>query len=169
MGLDIDAYSHLTALGPCPCPDSEDHYENHMDAYAYECFSASFLGLPVLRIETSAIWGDKTQFLQGGCYATTDQSKVMRFPAGSYGGYNLWRARLQELYNPELLPDGPFYELIWFADNEGCIGPVAALNLLADFREHAGTYQRMENRLDPFHDFHRACELAADGGLIRFG
>jgi hypothetical protein len=76
---------------------------------------------------------------------------------------------LQEQFNPDLAPDGPFYELIWFADNEGCIGPDAAKDLLADFREHEAAYVPPSGwTAATYQDWTRAFELAADGGLVRF-
>lgn len=170
MGLDITAYSHLVAVGKHTEKWCED-WEHHVEAYAYDCFPQSFLGIPVLTTESHSGEG----FLIGGCYAITEATETHDFRAGSYGGYNQWRADLQQQFNPERDPDGPFYELIWFADNEGCIGEIAAAELLADFRAHADRY---ESRVDPewvsgygrqkYADWTRAFELAAAGGLVKF-
>jgi hypothetical protein len=72
-------------------------------------------------------------------------------------------------------PDKPFYELIWFADNEGTIGPEAAADLLVDFREHAEAYADANRDVaksqffrEKYAEWTRACELAANGGLIVF-
>lgn len=160
MGLDITAYSRLTHIGKHGTEEwCED--ENHVQAYAYMTFPQSFRGIPVLSA--------RGEFLEGGCYATTDGTKCHGFRAGSYGGYNTWRANLQDQFNPDRDPAGPFYELIWFADNEGTIGPEAARDLLADFREHVEAY--VLPSLWPtelYGDWTRAFELAADSGLVSF-
>ena len=178
MGLDITAYSHLEHVGkhtkdptrnegePGGLDDS-CYYAEHVEAYAYDSFPQSFRGIPVLG--TSGQGSEK--FLVGGCYAITEKTETHGFRAGSYGGYGVWRADLQKQFNPNRDPDGPFYELIWFADNEGTIGPDAAADLLADFREHAEQYKPGEHKdyfAAKYADWTRACELAADYGLIDF-
>lgn len=192
MGLDITAYSHLkhvgkhmkdTALneGEPGGPDDWCYYDGHVQAFAYDCFAASFRGIPIL---STKAYGSST-FFQGGCYEITDQTETHRFRAGSYSGYNHWRSDLARQFNPAPIevgirpsmtepdPDKPFYELIWFADNEGSIGPEAARDLLADFREHADRYQPesagyTDYYREKYADWTRAFELAADDGLVYF-
>jgi len=171
MGLDITAYSKLRRIGEHDldpeCNQGEPgpwcYYKGHIQASAYD-FPQSFRGIPLLtspRPDAFALWG--------GCYETTPETRMHAFRAGSYGGYNQWRANLQEQFNPERHPDGPFYELIWFADNEGTIGPEAAADLLADFRILGATYTPpWPEASEVFADWGRAFELAADGGLIDF-
>ncbi len=168
MGLDITAYSKLTPVGKHADDYCED--EDHVHAFAYSCFPESFRGIPVLG--EWAVSG--TSFLEGGCYAVTDGTETLGFRAGSYTGYNQWRDDLRLQFNPDTLPDLPFYELIWFADNEGCIGPEAAADLLQDFRAMAASYRPPretgypEYYTDKYRDWTRACELAAESGLIHF-
>lgn len=175
MGLDITAYSKLQAVGKHmkdPAlnegePGGVDdwcYYEDHVTAFAYDSFPASFRGIPVLGKST----GMGEQFLDGGCYAMTDDTATHRFTAGPYSGYNRWRSNLQDQFNPDRDPESPFYELIWFADNEGCIGPDAARDLLADFRERQAVYVSPPGWESKYRDWTRACELAADSGLISF-
>lgn len=174
MGLDITAYSNLKPIGKHAedwCGDDsydKDYNRVHVQAYAYECFPQSFRGIAVLG--TRQVSG--SSFLEGGCYAITAETKTHAFRAGSYGGYNQWRADLSRQFNPGPDPDPalPFFELIWFADNEGCIGPEAAADLLADFREHADAYDPGEAGWwrQKYADWTCACELAADGGLVDF-
>lgn len=175
MGLDITAYSNLKHVGLHVelgdwCDDEE-----HIHAYAYDSFRQSFRGIPVL--------GTVNGFVHGGCYVTTDATESTDFRAGSYGGYNMWRQDLADQFNAvergwdhgptmtEPDPAKPFYELIWFADNEGTIGPDAAKDLLEDFRTHASVYTLAESHgqyLEIYTNWTRAFELAADGGLVRF-
>jgi hypothetical protein len=177
MGLDITSYSHLAAVGfheknpelnegEPGGPKDWCFYDNHVTAMAYDAFPLSFLGLPVLERRQSGGEG----LLLGGCYETTDDTVTFGFRAGSYGGYNQWRARLQEKYNPDRKETEPFFELIWFADNEGTIGSLAAQNLLADFEAYGPDAELGSvNRYDgPFYQFHKACKIAAEDGLIRF-
>ncbi len=180
MGLDITAYSRLKHIGKHEKdaalnegePGGQDdwcYYDDHVQAYAYDDFPRSFRGLPILG--TRDVDGDGTKFIEGGCYAVTDQTKRHPFRAGSYSGYNLWRADLRRQFNPGLDPDAPFFELIFFADNEGSIGPEAAADLLADFRDHADRYQPAQYEdfcRSNYQDWLRAFELAADGGLVHF-
>ena len=170
MGLDITAYSKLTAVGKHVADGQWCEEDGHVTALAYDCFPASFRGIPVLG--TSTYGG--SAFIDGGCYAETSGTETLGFRAGSYGGYGQWRDNLRLQFNPNTDPDLPFYELIWFADNEGCIGPDAAADLLADFRAHADVYA--PPRPEPWPDYYtdkylnwtRACELAAEAGLIQF-
>lgn len=184
MGLDITAYSHLRHIGKHTKDaalngdepgglDDYCHYETHVNAYAFSCFPRSFRGIPVLGTERSS-GGDHT-FVLAGCFEVTAATETHRFRAGSYGGYNAWRCDLARQFNPSAGPETgaelPFYELIWFADNEGCISSEAAAALLADFETHADQY-RPEGYEDYFRqkyeDWTNACRLASDSGLIEF-
>lgn len=190
MGLGITAYSHLTPVRKHTellwC-DNEDH----VSTYTYDCFPDSFRGIPALGT-VEQVPGER--LLYGGCYVITDKTERHSFHPGSYGGYGRWRRQLAEQFNPygpladpadrysrgSPDPDLPFYELIWFADNEGTIGPAAAADLLADFREHADQYaalpgianegfpgEHRHNRTR-YDDWTRAFELAAQDGLVHF-
>lgn len=188
MGLDITAYSRLESVGRHA--DDWCSEDDHIRAFAYDSFPASFRGLTVLG-SISGYSGSK--FLDGGCYVATDATKTHGFRAGSYGGYNHWRSDMAVQFNPygpstppdpaeRFAPpggyptapnmDGPFAELIWFADNEGCIGPDAARDLLADFELYADLYHPQgdwpNQYREKYADWTLACRLAADGGLIHF-
>lgn len=162
MGLDITAYSHLTAVGLHVAAGEWCEDDNHVTAMAYDCFPQSYRGLPAL--------GQWREFVLGGCYALTDETETHRFRAGSYGGYNAWRDDLQRQFNPDRQPDAPFYELVWFADNEGCIGPEAAADLLKDFEQHTDAYDPGDDHSgyarQKYADWTRAFRLAADSGLV---
>jgi hypothetical protein len=173
MGLDITAYSKLSYIGHHDFeldknegePGPWCYYDDHVQAMAYDSFPQSFRGIPILGTRES---GGST-FLDGGCYQRTDGTQTHAFRAGSYTGYGIWRDHLREQFNPETDPAGPFYELIWFADNEGAIGELAAVDLLADFRTNAATYHAPEPWYRAkYDDWTRAFELAADGGLVDF-
>lgn len=163
MGLDITAYSNLTPIGVHT--EGWCQAENHVTAFAYEGFEASFRGLPILEVRDMG----SASFIWGGCYAITASTETHGFRAGSYGGYNEWRRGLQEQFNLPRRPDGPFYELIWFADNEGSIGPEAAADLLVDFRAHAASaFPEDDWARAKYADWVKAFELASTGGLVSF-
>lgn len=171
MGLDITAYSRLEYLGQHAADGwcVEEHYDEdwnrtHIATYAYDSFPQSFRGIPVVGKRAVR---DAT-FLIGGCYEVTRATATHGFRAGSYTGYGRWREDLQQRFNPERDPDKPFYELIWFADNEGCIGPEASRDLLADFLLHFERYPADEGYLALYKHWLQAFKLAADGGLVEF-
>lgn len=161
MGLDITAYSNLNPVGKHT--DGWCENEEHVVAYAYNDFPKSFRGIPVL--------GERDRMLLGGCFEMTDETEKLAFCAGSYSGYNAWRDDLKQQFNPGVDPEAPFFELIWFADNEGVISSEASTDLLADFQKHADLYQ--PSRHEEFFRAKYACwtkaaELAATAGLIDF-
>lgn len=192
MGLDITAYSRLKHIGLhyegswCEEQYDEDTFDRvHVPAFAYDSFPQSFRGIPNLGTKRG-VSGDSV-FIEGGCYAITPETQVFGFGAGSYLGYNAWREDLARQFNPVTItrdtivpgmtepdPEKPFYELIWFADNEGTIGPEAAADLLDDFREWRVSYNpqadsyRGEFYMRAYANWTRAFELAADGGLVEF-
>lgn len=187
MGLDVTAYSHLTYVGHCPDRDEDEHgydphtYDRrHVEAYAYDCFPHALLGIPGVRPMSGS---DGSKFLTGGCFAVTDKTET-HSTGRSYGGYSRWRTDLATRFNPygpgegtgrsgdysAPAAEGPFYELLWFADNEGTLGQVAATSLLGNFRQFELEYAATHDEWDVayYRDWLRCCELAADGGLIDF-
>ena len=102
------------------------------------------------------------------------------FRAGSYGGYSEWRNQLARLagwdsnndrYNkdPSEFEGKPFFELIWFADNEGVIGPIVSAKLLKDFKAYLPAAEQQDDWfLDRYRDWMNAFEMAADGGAVDF-
>ena len=94
---------------------------------------------------------------QNTSYEPIDGSHLGRFRAGSYSGYNTWRNQLAEMagygsaenvwrdfkpniryyklkkLNGEIVDIKPFYELIFFSDCEGFIGPEISSKLYKDF------------------------------------
>jgi hypothetical protein len=182
MGLDITAYSRLTYVGHCPDRDEEHGYDPetfdrlHVEAYAYDTFPHALMGVPNLR-PLAGYSGSK--FTTGGCFALTEKTETHRFRAGSYGGYSRWRKELADQFNPYRTgpdgdrppsPEGPFYELIWFADNEGTLSELAATKLLGNFRQFEVDYAASHDEYDTerYRHWLRAFELAADGGLVDF-
>lgn len=104
------------------------------------------------------------------------------FRVGGYSWYGRWRNRLslsvlgvaaQDVWrNPEKFAAQPFYELIDFADNEGCIGPTVSAKLSTDFAENrenalnGGDVTEADTLL--YDNFAKAFEEAAKNGFVKF-
>lgn len=173
MGLDITAHEKIIPIGRHTADGEWCEEENHQTVFVYKGFQQSGRGLN-LDVESR-------QFMEGGCVETSGE--MIRFRAGSYSGYGLWRKTLSEAAlgvppetvwaDPDAWRDQPFFELIHFADNEGTIGFVAADDLARDFAEHRDTvrpklvavYDRYGEKYD---EWQAAFELAAGGGMVRF-
>lgn len=95
----------------------------------------------------------------------------LEFRAGSYSGYNWWRARLEKFAEGE-----DFQELINFADNEGVIGSVVSRKLANDFNKNAERASLYALTLGEEADYwfklyklwQEAFEMAADSGAVDF-
>lgn len=92
------------------------------------------------------------------------------FRAGSYSGYNRWRAKLEEFKEGD-----SFEELINFADNEGVIGYVVAAKLYNDFvkfEEKAEEYSRTISDGDwwfeLYKEWKKAFKFASQQGAVDF-
>lgn len=92
------------------------------------------------------------------------------FRAGSYSGYNWWRAKLEQFAK-----NGAFHELIEFADNQGVIGPIVSKKLAQDFKENKESALEYAKKLDEgewwigqYERWQEAFEMASDGGAVDF-
>lgn len=120
-------------------------------------------------------WPGRTEGVQPGSY----NGEYLAGPSVSYGGYNDWRAWLcaaaglgpvRAFYaNPH---EGPFAELVNFADNEGVFGPVVSAKLAKDFATHEERIIGGRSKGDPYARlytrFRKAFEHAADQGCVVF-
>jgi len=116
-------------------------------------------------------------------------SEEHAFRAGSYSGYNWWRATLsnlahdvepQEIWDDYYLwMDQAFVELINFSDAEGTIGPKTAAKLAKDFafyelqilsraQQVLADEGEREYFIDAYEEWKRAFELAAQDGFVIF-
>lgn len=173
MGLDITAYSHLVATDD-PDPD--------IQAFAPVGFEHSTRGL----LHHDVVDSTGTMIAVHG-YAATPETHTFSFHAGSYLGHTQFRNMLAYGINLTLWdyttdgvrnPQWPFYELIYFADNEGCIGPEAARDLADDFMryesevrwhmEHSFSDSDVTNVMRLYHCWAEAMRLARHDGLIHF-
>lgn len=121
------------------------------------------------------------------CFTAT---KTYEFRAGSYSGYNGWRDQLAKLagypstdhpsphqkgesshaaYVWKNHPEGPFAELIDFADNEGTLGTKVCQKLLQDFKEFEAKAKQEDGYFwAKYQEWTKAIELAADNGAVAF-
>ncbi len=170
MGLDITAYRKLK-----PAPHAEldsDGYPKDYDAFHH--FSQVVIDW------TEKNWPGHTSGLKAGVYSAAETDG---FRAGSYGGYNYWRSQLAQMAHGvpaevvwDKITQGPFVELIHFADNKGVIGPTVAAKIAKDFADHeekAKTFAASLNGeadyfLSKYTKWRKAFEMAADGGAVDF-
>jgi len=163
MGLDITAYRQLTIATGVEVDESG--YPVDYDKY--------------WKPSTAAIkWAEehfpgRSQGIDRDAIYTSAESHAFR--AGSYSGYNAWRNQLAELAgikdeDRDHLDEGkPFAELVFFADNEGVIGPVVGAKLLRDFQDNLPKAEAIGGYfLDRYRDWLKAFEFAADGGAVEF-
>lgn len=165
MGLDITAYRQLK-LAPDAQVD-EDGNPKEWD---------KFLSINAAVLEwTVDNFPGRADDLSPGVYSFAESHD---FRAGSYGGYGVWRNWLAERAGHksarhvwENVSEGPFVELIHFADNEGYIGPAVSAKLAKDFAEHEEKILAAGDEpwnADLYRAWRRAFEMAADGGCVDF-
>jgi len=124
MGLDIGAYKGITKSNLV----AEEGVDLEEQAYS--------LGLRVPYINPS--FPKQAEGLEEVAY---QYESSLHFRAGSYSGYNLWRAELARLAGVDLEAlwgngseeELPFAELLNFSDCEGSIGPQVCQKLARDF------------------------------------
>lgn len=168
MGLDITAYKGLTKVDGKARKDF-DYAHGEVVFYHNKDFKGRFEGLD-----------------EEAVYNFTDS---MGFRAGSYSGYSTWREQLAELAGYPATPytgfgeeqirhdsgawkatEGPFWELINFADNEGTIGPVVSAKLAQDFAKFRDAAMNHPDEWfrEKYKDWQEAFEMASDNGAVDF-
>jgi hypothetical protein len=178
MGVDITAYSKLELTEPHDPDDAcYDDEPLHIEAFVYVAHRRSGDGLAGLDDSYDGVLG-------GRHYAVTADTVELEICSISYSGYGYVRRELcwavhgveiEVMWGDESRRQDPFMDLLYFADNAGTIGPVAAARLARDFSDET-LRQRFIAISDvpgfPAGDWwdrwRRGAELAADGGLIRF-
>jgi len=176
MGLDIVAYSNIKKERKIE--DEDDEYENY-DITIYS--NSSFVyQLGSLNVNTH--------------YSKTKNSKVQSFRIGSYSTYNGWRNdlsimagyisaesvwddfkdnlryyKLKEIINEKVIMK-PFYEIIFFSDCDGVIGPEISKKLYDDFLLFDETAKKENEYFYRIYSiFKDAFKIASDNGLVLFG
>lgn len=152
MGVRITAYRKITRVEPSATikidgvehsieSDEETLYEMGLrPAYAYTDHADHALaGFP------GAVWDRGEPITRVGWYRPEDP-----YPEDlsmSYSGYGelrraIWSAanpdvEIKEMWaDPQTYADRPYWEMAFFADNEGTLGPQACAALAEDFRDH---------------------------------
>jgi hypothetical protein len=157
MGLDIRAYGRCMPIEVTFDEEGEVVETNVVNPYVNPDFPGQAEGI------SSDAW-----------YRYRDH---MSFDAGSYPSYGAWRRELARVGGYEAedawegrVTTGPFVELVFFADNEGVLGPLTSAKLARDFSDNKA---RARGLLEPedmrlYHKWLEALTMAADGGLINF-
>jgi hypothetical protein len=165
MGLDLTAYQGIRLIGKAA---TYDEYDERFD------WSDTVYVHPQIDF---AEWA--TGLVLGGVYSYTNE---WDFHAGSYSGYNYWRAHLcqwslhtspQVVWNadPEQYIGRPFYRLIHFSDCDGYIGPEFCKQLAHDFEDHLAAMRSADwDDWDQqrYMDFLKAFQIASDDGFVKF-
>lgn len=176
MGLDISMYRKIEFVRTPANEDDEPEWQTEVRIWGnLKGFESRFTGAP-------------------GIYRYAEGDS---FRAGSYSGYNEWREQLARLAGypareratlyagARMLHaagaweagGGPFWELIYFADNEGAIGAEVSAKLSRDFVGWRDRAQAFAQTLGPvsyvyfmevYDDFARAFAMASDGGVVVF-
>lgn len=164
MGLDITAYSKAEFIGGSR--PSDDDWDSFYETD--EIWVEDYHGY----------WPHAFEGLREGRYKLTGESYGFR--AGSYSGFNFFRALLSEFAlgvepdkvwnNWEQYKGEPFTELINFSDCEGFIGPVASEKLYSDFQQHWTDYSLNadEYSASKYNDWLSAFDLAREDGFVEF-
>jgi len=187
VGLDLMAFSNVAVLPRDHGRSEYECLETWVDAFAYKGFHRSTRGLADHDVVADQ-WG--LDLIAVRDYDITG-STTHSWRGGSYSGYGRRRAELARFAD---IPDAhsvsadamdlwidehqekPFFELVWFADNEGAIGHEAARDLLADFVAHRDELLAPARSGDTstwlseswIDDWIRGLTLAANDGLVRF-
>jgi len=184
MGLDTTAYRHHKLL-----PDlleksnniSDDDYDEFYDSlyannqkliFAYDNFPHALEGFGVTPFKLDAPWARDSHFLTVG-YASGETGPTTQC---SYSTHTVYREALCDYFSvtfgPGLSRELPFYDLIWFADNEGTLGPAACKRLLEDYQTFSVDMLGIADY--PYHlaryhqQWYDAVSWAAQDGFIDF-
>ena len=159
MGLDITTYQTVERIGDVDADSPDDCRNIYFDR------------------------ADRADGLTDGLYRVS--GKRVEFRAGSYSGYNAWRAWLCETMlgvlpetvwaNKAVYIGKPFVELIDFSDCDGTIGPEVSAKLAKDFADNIERAQKAvadddDGRyyMSKYNQWHAAFALAAGHGVVTF-
>lgn len=188
MGLDVTAYEKL---GEFIGPYSEE-LQNKLDEDWSEN-EENYIHI------FSGDFPERLDGLAPGYYRT--EGEEMGFRAGAYSAYNRWRGRLAEIawgvkyevkFENMQMTDTlraweregqPFFELVWFTDCDGVLGPKTCAKLAKDFAEYEAKAEAASiGDMDAYHQhdiegsafmhvyrkFKEAFELAANSGIVKY-
>ena len=174
MGLDIRYYSNIKELESEI--DEDDYDEEVIRVYENDGFDYQLGSLK-----------------KNALYIPTDNTETGSFRAGSYGGYNQWRNMLammagyesdESVWNDfdsqlryikikniegENIQMKPFYELIYFSDCEGVIGPNISKKLHQDFVDFHKKIKGQDRMfIEKYKEWETAFKVASNNGLVKF-
>ncbi len=169
MGLDVTAYQQVEFVAPAT-PEQEEMEQDDQ-------------GWPLVKLLPDTEFVERMDTLTPGFYRVSGTS--FGFRAGSYVWYGGWREWLANQVGASFwkrtsmawahpTPLQPiqkihaFYELVWFSDCEGCIGPETCRKLAADFVYYDNKVQGDEQQMRVYRNFEKAFVLAAGSGAVSF-
>lgn len=185
MGLDCTSYAKITALPEDYTPpttpgeygveevDWDSLYDaNILRAYTNTCFPRAMDGLPGGHDPDP----EAPNFLGSRWYQLEDPGPTTH---ASYVGHSDLRRTIMETYwdtdvpfdagaATEYIEGAPFIDLLYFADNEGILGPEACARLAADFEKADPDLIEDAWRRKRFLSWRDAVRHAAHGGAILF-
>ena len=166
MGLEVVYYQNIKQITPPDDVDGDNVWDwcSETGAFRYftlEGFEDRLDGIPV-----GWMIGDRAG----------------SFEAGPYSSYTEWRDLLSHIAlgvdseevrrNPESWSGQPFFELIYFAYNDGCIGPKTSAKLATDFEQNRSCFADHSKTdccdIDKYDGLAKAFRTAADTGCIMF-
>lgn len=165
MGLDVSVYQNYKLL------DINEEDENY--DYDFQAF--------VLEEE----WENRIKHLEKGKFYEGDQvAHLISYP---YSSHNRFREELIRLVGKSHLlqadgridwdklyeeSDTPFYELVYFADNEGVLDWETSEKLYNDFKQHEflanQVFKNEEHNLRRYNNWMETFELGKDKGVVVF-
>lgn len=180
MGLDITAYRGLKKLEDCVF-NSEGYpidRQTEEEIYAFRPYDNTDFPGRIGSLEGRAFYSyEEYQDVFSRSYGSynrwrDDLAKLAGYPVGGITIFGVFEKRhTSSVWNGDIT-EGPFYELINFADNEGTLGPEVCAKLLRDFQNfdsRAASFEASDKWFyQHYTDFLRGLELAADRGAIKF-
>lgn len=164
MGLDITAYKNVTLIEVVSGVEEYEEKYPDSDRYDFTYINDDFPGR-------------NEPIVHHGVYEVGDKFGLR---AGSYSGYNQWRAELSQValgvmpqmvwHNFDKFAGLPFVELIHFSDCEGILGTVVSKKLLKDFQDYQEEADSHPDRwfAQKYNDWRKAFEYAAENGYVDF-
>jgi len=177
MGLSIIVHCNLVFVAKETKRSQYKTYEAYKKAYS------KYADQDLIHLYNIKDFKERADGIKSGWYSG---DSVYSFPAGSYSGYGNWRRMLAEMLG--VVPEdiwaqkdlqGPFVELINYADNEGFIGPETSAKLAGDFKSFDSLAKKFskitsgpwsgDEWYQLYTEFGNAFELASQcDGVVRF-
>jgi len=178
MGLDISYFSKI---------EIDENFKSGVTTPEYYDYDVIYINPQPFDYQLCSLKVDSL-------YKLTENSEYDGFRAGSYGWYNTWRnnlaklagyetaenvwrdfnreirrIKLKTIENNNLEKIKPFYELIFFSDCEGVIGPEICKKLYEDFVNFEDKAKKQDEYFyELYLKWKEAFRVASGSGLVSF-